>query len=103
MSIEDSITVEVVYARPERQVLRSLDLPAGSTVKSAIEISGIIEQFPEIDLARNLVGIFGEVCPLDQPLNPGNRVEIYRPLIHDPKEARRRRAEKNRKIKNPYQ
>ena len=97
MTTEDAFTVEVVYALPDQQVLLSLDLPTGSTVKSAIELSGIIEQFPEIDLSRNRVGIFGKVCLLDQPLGPGDRVEIYRPLIHDPMEARRRRAKKNRK------
>ncbi|MGR9108109.1 MAG: RnfH family protein [Gammaproteobacteria bacterium] len=86
------IRVEVAYALPERQVLLPLDLEPGSTVRSAIEISGILEQFPEIDLARNCVGIFGTVCALDQKLGPGDRVEIYRPLHQDPKDARRRRA-----------
>lgn len=95
MSPELSIRVEVAYALSELQVVLSIDLGAGSTVKTAIEFSGILEQFPEIDLTRNRVGIFGSVCGLDQQLNPGDRVEIYRPLRQDPKEARRRRAVKN--------
>ncbi|MGH8558963.1 MAG: RnfH family protein [Methylococcales bacterium] len=97
MNSEPSIRVEVVYALPERQVLLAIEVQTGFDVKSAIEISGILEQFPEIDLARNSVGIFGSVCGLDQKLNPGDRVEIYRPLLHDPKEARRRRAAKKLK------
>jgi putative ubiquitin-RnfH superfamily antitoxin RatB of RatAB toxin-antitoxin module len=94
VSPEDWIRVEVAYALPETQVVLSTELHAGSTVQSAIEASGILEQFPEIDLARNRVGIFGSVCGLDQQLKPGDRIEIYRPLLHDPKEARRRRAAK---------
>lgn len=97
MNSEQCIRVEVVYALTERQVLVPIDLEAGCDVKSAIEISGLLKLFPEIDLARNRVGIFGAVYGLDQKLNDGDRVEIYRPLLHDPKEARRRRAIKNLK------
>ncbi len=95
MKPEQPIEVEVAYALPELQVLLSIVLPADSTAQSAIEISGILERFPEIDLSKNLVGVFGSVCSLDQKLHAGDRVEIYRPLIHDPKEARRIRAERN--------
>lgn len=99
MTTEDAFTVEVVYALSNQQLVLPVVLKAGATVKIAIEQSGITERFPEIDLNQNMVGIFGQVCPLDQTLRGGDRVEIYRPLIHDPKEARRRRAEKNLKLK----
>lgn len=90
----EDIAVEIVYARPEAQVLLGLKLPEGSTVGQAIEASGILALFSEIDLAVNKVGIFGSVCELDHPLKPHDRVEIYRPLPHDPKDARRLRAMK---------
>ncbi|MGH8474452.1 MAG: RnfH family protein [Methylococcales bacterium] len=86
--------VEVVYARAERQALLEVQVEAGSSVQCAIQSSGILDLFPEIDLARNRVGIFGVVCALEQKVQSGDRVEIYRPLIQDPKEARRRRATK---------
>jgi putative ubiquitin-RnfH superfamily antitoxin RatB of RatAB toxin-antitoxin module len=88
------IAVEIAYARPEAQVLLGLKLPEGSTVGQAIEASGILGLFPEIDPAVNKVGIFGSPCELDHPLKPHDRVEIYRPLPHDPKDARRLRAMK---------
>lgn len=88
------IAVEVAYARPEAQVLLGLKLPEGSTVGQAIEASGILALFPEIDPTVNKVGIFGSVCELDHPLKPHDRVEIYRPLPHDPKDTRRLRAMK---------
>ncbi|RMG33340.1 MAG: RnfH family protein [Gammaproteobacteria bacterium] len=87
-----SITVEVAYARPDEQRIIELQVPPGTTVGEAIERSGITELFPEIDLARNKVGIFGKLGKLDAVLQPGDRVEIYRPLIADPKEARKKRA-----------
>ncbi len=82
----------VVYARPEVQRLKSLPYRPGMRVIDAIEQSGILAEFAEIDLSRNPVGIFGRRCSLERPLYPGDRVEIYRPLAIDPKEARRRRA-----------
>jgi len=82
----------VVYARPEVQRLEYLPYRPGMRVIDAIEQSGILAEFVEIDLARNPVGIFGRRCSLERPLHPGDRVEIYRPLTIDPKEARRRRA-----------
>ena len=92
MNPENQIRVEVAYALADKQVVLSIDVCAGAEVKSAIEQSGILREFPEIDLERNRVGIFGSVCGLDRKLSAGDRVEIYRPLIHDPKEARRKRA-----------
>ena len=65
-------------------------MPDGATVKDAIERSGILKQFPEIDLEQQKVGVFGKVCKLDAVLADGDRVEIYRPIICDPKAVRRR-------------
>jgi putative ubiquitin-RnfH superfamily antitoxin RatB of RatAB toxin-antitoxin module len=84
--------VEVAYAKPEVQVLLTLEIEPGDRIEAAIRASGILERFPEIDLERNPVGVFGTVRPLDHVLRPGDRVEIYRPLLADPKEARRIRA-----------
>ena len=91
---EASIDVEVAYATPEQQVIVALKMPEGATVKQAINASGLLNRFPEIDETDIKAGIFGRVCKLDQPLEQGDRVEIYQPLIHDPKEARRQRAAK---------
>ena len=85
-----SIRVEVAYALPERQTLRELRLPEASTVADAIRASGLLEDFPDLDAAR--VGIFGRAVRPDARLSDGDRVEIYRPLVADPKEARRKRA-----------
>ena len=86
------IHIDVVYANPVRQVVRTLSLPAGSNIEHAIRASGLLKEFPEIDLAVNRTGVFGELASLDQCLQGGERVEIYRPLIVDPKAARRLRA-----------
>ena len=88
------IDVEVAYATPEQQVILALKMPEGATVEDAINVSGLLNHFPEITWADIKAGIFGSVCKLDQFLRQGDRVEIYRPLIHDPKEARRQRAAK---------
>lgn len=88
----ERIAVEVVFARPDRQPVLLVELAAGSTVEQAIRGSGILERFPEIDLDRNRVGVFGKLTRLDRVLKAGDRVEIYRPLIGDPKEIRRRLA-----------
>ncbi len=89
---DEPISVEVAYATPEKQALIALTLPAGSTIGQAIGCSGILQQFPEIDPARQSVGIFGLVCKLDKALVEGDRVEIYRPLRQDPMTARRNRV-----------
>jgi len=88
----ERIHIEVTYARPERVFCVSLELAAEATVADAIRASGLLEQCPEIDLAKNRVGIFARLCRLEESLADGDRVEIYRPLKVDPKEARRRRA-----------
>jgi putative ubiquitin-RnfH superfamily antitoxin RatB of RatAB toxin-antitoxin module len=90
--MSELMRIEVVYATPEQQVIITLELPENTTVETAINASSLLVQFPEIDLATTAVGIFGKVCELNQPLKAGDRVCCYRPLIHDPKEARRQRA-----------
>jgi len=89
---QQTIRVEVVLAMPERQELVSLEVNAGTTLADAISLSGLPEKFDgfEVDLRR--VGIFGQKASPDQVLREGDRVEIYRPLIADPKEVRRQRA-----------
>jgi putative ubiquitin-RnfH superfamily antitoxin RatB of RatAB toxin-antitoxin module len=84
--------VEVAYARPEAQVIVRLEVEPGTSAQEAIRASGLLQRFPDIDLAANAIGIFAKPCGLDQTLRPGDRVEIYRPLQADPREARRLRA-----------
>jgi uncharacterized protein len=91
---EALIEVEVAYATPEQQVIVALKIPEGATVGQAIKASGLLNYFPEIVWADIKAGIFGSVCKLDQSVRQADRVEIYRLLIHDPKEARRQRAAK---------
>ena len=87
------IAVEVVYALPEKQYLQRVTLEEGATVEAAIRASGILELRRDIDLAKNKVGIYSRPVKLGDVLKEGDRVEIYRPLIADPKELRRQRAE----------
>ena len=96
---ETLIRVEVAYARQESQVLLTVSGPPGMTVRDAIDRSGILARFPEIDLAINKVGIYGKLTRLEQNLGDGDRVEIYRPLIADPKEVRKRRAAEGKAMK----
>lgn len=84
--------IQVCYALPDSTNLLELTLPAGSTVKQAIDSSGVLARFPEIDLSVQKVGIFGKLKPLDAVLHDGDRIEIYRALQADPMESRRRRA-----------
>jgi putative ubiquitin-RnfH superfamily antitoxin RatB of RatAB toxin-antitoxin module len=92
MGSADLITVEVAYAKPEEQVILSLEVPAGTTLRQAVEQSGILERFREIDTQTMKTGIFGKLKKTDQVLQAGDRVEIYRPLIADPKQVRKQRA-----------
>ena len=92
---EEIMQVSVAYAGPSQQIWLSLDVPESSTVLQAIERSGILARCPGLDLRKNKVGIFGKITRLTTPLADGDRVEIYRPLIADPKELRRQRAEKS--------
>lgn len=86
------LRVEVVYATAAAQRRYAVDLDEGATVRAALERSGVLRDFPEIDLARERVGVFGRLAALDEPLEDGDRVEILRPLAADPKTARKRRA-----------
>ncbi len=97
--MNDMINVEVVYALPHEQVLLKVKLPAGATVAEAVRASGVVEKHPEIDLARNKLGVYGKLTKADAPLRDRDRVEIYRPLIADPKEIRRKRAEEGKVMK----
>lgn len=86
------IEVEVVYAAQARQARYAVKMQRGATVREAIEASGALSDFPEVDLGRNRVGIYGRLVQLSTVLSNGDRVEILRPLAIDPKEARRLRA-----------
>ncbi len=90
------INVKVCYAKPDYQEIISITLPTGSNILSAIQHSGIMYKFPEIDLSVNSVGIFGYITSLKHILSDNDRVEIYRPLRKNPMEARRLRAELNK-------
>jgi putative ubiquitin-RnfH superfamily antitoxin RatB of RatAB toxin-antitoxin module len=83
---------EVAFGKLDEQALLTVESAEPLTAKQAIEASGILQRFPEIDLKTNKIGIFGKVAKLDAVLTEGDRVEIYRPLIADPKEARKKRA-----------
>lgn len=89
------IVVEVAYALPEKQYLQRVTLEEGATIEQAIAASGLLTLRTDIDLARNKVGIFSRPAKLQDRVQDGDRVEIYRPLTADPKELRRIRAEKN--------
>ena len=95
----DNIKVEVAYAMPEKQIIRPVTVVANTLIADAIELSGIMQDFPEIDLENVKVGVFGKIASLKAKLNDGDRIEIYRPLIADPKEVRRRRAAEGKKMK----
>lgn len=93
------IQVEVTYALPEQQRLLLVQVHDGATVEDAIKASGLLEKFPEIDLSKNKVGIFSKLVKLGDSVRDRDRVEIYRPLIADPKEVRRKRAEEGKVTK----
>jgi putative ubiquitin-RnfH superfamily antitoxin RatB of RatAB toxin-antitoxin module len=99
MDDAETLTVEVAHALPRRQLILELQVVEGTTVEQAIRACGILEQFPEIDLNSSKVGIFGKPCKLTDTLSNGDRVEIYRPLIADPKEIRKQRAAKGKDMK----
>lgn len=88
------VAVEVAYATPEEQLIIPMQVTEGTTVIEAIELSNILSRFPEIDLNKIKVGIFSQICKLDTVLKAKDRVEIYRPLLIDPMQARRQRAAK---------
>lgn len=91
--------VEVAYARPDVQVILPVEVGEGATLRDAIEKSGILDKFSELDIESMDVGIFGKLSKLTNRLKPRDRVEIYRPLIADPKEVRKRRAAEGKRMK----
>ncbi|MEQ5112866.1 MULTISPECIES: RnfH family protein [Providencia] len=93
------INVEVVYALPEKQYLLSVKLTEGVTIEEAIIASGILSLRDDIDLKKNKVGIYSRPAKLSDTVQDGERIEIYRPLLADPKELRRKRAEKSKESK----
>ena len=92
--------IEITYALPDRQELVTIDLPEGSTVMQAVEASGLLQKYPEIDPGGvNKLGVFAKLAKADTVLRDRDRVEIYRPLIADPKEVRRQRAAEGKVMK----
>ncbi|MCW8945624.1 MAG: RnfH family protein [Sedimenticola sp.] len=98
MTIEH-FDVEVAYAKADEQAILTITAEEGLTVRQAVERSRITERFPEIDIENSKFGIFGKAAKADAVLNPGDRVEIYRPLIADPKVARKKRAAEGKALK----
>jgi len=95
----NQILIEIAYALPSQQVILPLKVTEGTTATQAVEASGILQKFPEIDLSQNKLGIFGKLVKADMPLREHDRVEIYRQLIADPKEVRRQRAAEGKAMK----
>jgi uncharacterized protein len=91
--------IEIAYVNPPEQLLNSFTIAEGSSVEEAIIQSSILQLHPEIDLSIHKVGIFGKLCALDKKLREQDRIEIYRPLIADPKEVRKKRAAEGKKMK----
>jgi putative ubiquitin-RnfH superfamily antitoxin RatB of RatAB toxin-antitoxin module len=94
MQANNLIKVEVFYANAEKQFLQEVEILQGAKAIEAIQQSTVLQQFPEIDLTKNQIGIFSKKINLDTELKAGDRIEIYRPLLIDPKEARKNRARK---------
>lgn len=97
--MDETLRIEVVYPLPSKQQIVSLTLPPGSTVRQAIEASGLLQKYPEIDLAKNKIGVFAKLTKPDALLRDQDRIEIYRPLIADPKEVRKQRAAEGKVMK----
>lgn len=95
----EKISIEVVYALPAEQTLLQLEVPQSTTIVDAVRLSGLLEKYPEIDLEKGKFGIFGKLSKPDTVLRQKDRIEIYRPLIADPKEVRRKRAEEGKAMK----
>ncbi|QEP41950.1 RnfH family protein [Ectothiorhodospiraceae bacterium BW-2] len=93
------LQVEVVYALAQQQSLLTLEVEQGTTVEAAIHQSGVLQRHPDIDLQQNKIGIFSKATTLDQILRDRDRIEIYRPLIADPKQVRKERAAAGKKMK----
>lgn len=98
MEQNEWINIEVAYGTRAKQYLLKVKMPTGATVREAILVSGILEQIPEINLSQQKIGIFSKPCDMETSLKEGDRIELYRPLLIDPKEARRAKA-KAKKVK----
>ncbi|CAC9530669.1 UPF0125 protein yfjF [uncultured Candidatus Thioglobus sp.] len=94
------MNIEVAYALEKKQTLLSLEVDEGISLKQAIENSGILVLYPQIDLSKDKTGIFGKIVKLDAILRDKDRVEIYRPLIADPKQVRKERAAQGKKMRS---
>ena len=94
----ERVSVEVVYALPDEQLIFKVKLESGASIKKAIETCGVLTKYPEIDLSQNRVGIYSKKVTLDHPVQDGDRIEIYRPLPMDPKERRRLHIQNKRRI-----
>ena len=95
-----AIQVEVVYALPQRQEVIPVTLPEGATVRQAVEASGLLHKYPDIELdGANKLGVFAKLTKVDAVLRDRDRVEIYRPLIADPKAVRKKRADEGKLMK----
>ncbi len=92
------MNIEVAYAKPDEQLIVLVQVSDRCKVKQAIELSGILAEYPEIDLTKNKVGVFSQICTLGMCLQENDRVEIYRCLTIDPMEARRQRAIKQERV-----
>lgn len=97
--MSETISVEVVYPLPQKQEIFTVRLAAGASVRQAIEASGVLQKYPEIDLSKNKLGVFAKLAKPDAVLRDKDRVEIYRPLIADPKEVRKQRAAEGKVMK----
>lgn len=97
--MSETISIEVVYPLPQKQEIFTIRLAAGVTVRQAIEASGVLQKYPEIDLTKNKLGVFAKLAKPDALLRDKDRVEIYRPLIADPKEVRKQRAAEGKVMK----
>jgi len=95
----EKLNVEIVYALPEKQTLLSFQVEEGTTLDQGIELSGIQAHYPDLDLATMKVGLFGKLTPRTHVLREKDRIELYRPLLADPKEVRKRRAEAGKAMK----
>ena len=96
---DEKINIELIYALPAKQTLLQIEVPKATTIGDAVRLSGILDKHPEIDLEKGKFGIFGKLSKVDTVLREKDRIEIYRPLIADPKEVRRKRAEEGKVMK----
>ncbi|WML91663.1 RnfH family protein [Thiothrix lacustris] len=99
MATTDNIRIEVVYPLPHEQLIMTAQVPDGASIREGIQASGILEHYPELTLDTLEAGIFGKLAKLDAPLRERDRIEIYRPLIADPKAVRKQRAAEGKNMK----